>query len=221
MPCRGLPLLLALLAGTLTSAEPEPPLNLVEQAAAALAAGREQEAAELLGRHVEENPREIIVRAQLAELWYRQHRLSQARYHFATFLLLADQQPDIAFRYRIHAHSRLVEIAGKLDLPFDEHFHRGLGLWLLAERRATEPDPSGEFSVNELLVRAAKELQAARRLKPAEARPHYYLAKVWRQLGQPSACAKSLRAADRLALTSLLTPAEQRDLHSRLLELGR
>lgn len=196
---------------------PQPQLNHVEQAAAALALGREQEAAELMARHVGLHPGELIVRAQLAELLYRQNSFMKARFHFEHFLAGAQEQPDVAFRYLIHSHSRLVEIGEKLELPYDEHLHRGVGLYLLANRRASEPNPNGEFSVPSLLARSARELQAARQAAPEQARAHFYLARVWRKLDQPAAAAQSLAEADRLAPTSPLTPREQRDLTEAVL----
>ena len=191
---------------------PQPALNLVEQAAAALAAGRDNEATDLMARHVEENPSELIVRAQLAELLFRQGYYSKARPHFERFLADAQQQPDIAFRYIIHGHSRLVAIGEKLELSFDEHFHRGIGLYLLARRRAAESNPEGEPAPAALLARAARELQAARDESPRDARTHLHLYRVWKSLGETQSAYASLDLADRFSPSSSLTPSEAREL---------
>jgi thioredoxin-like negative regulator of GroEL len=203
---------LAAWAGDGAGAAEQPALNLVEQAAAALAVGREGDAAELLARHVDAFPDELLVRAQLAELLYRQGSYVKARRQFALFLAAAQGQRDIAFRYIIHGHSRLVDISEKLDLPYEEHLNRGIGLYLLAKRRAQEPELNGEFSATMLFTRAAQELQKARALDSQQARVHLYLFRVWTELGQVGAAQAALAEADRHALYGVLSPYERRDL---------
>jgi hypothetical protein len=106
----------------------------------------------------------------------------------------------------------MVEIAEERGDAYEEHLHRGIGLYLLACRRATEPEPNGECSAGSILCRAAGELQEARKEQPDEARPHLYLYQVWSRLGQSTAAARSLSTADQLGLFSQLTPHERRQL---------
>jgi hypothetical protein len=148
----------------------------------------------------------------LGELLFRLHKAKEARSHFEQFIASAQEQGDKVFRYLIHCHSRMVEIAEERNDDYEEHLHRGIGLYLLACRRATEPDPDGEYSVSSILCRAAGELQEARKEQPDQARPHYYLYHVWSRLGQNAAAARSLTAADQRALLSNLTPHERQEL---------
>ncbi len=191
--------------------------SLVERAAAALVDGRQDLAAALLEQHVEEHPEAILVRAQLAELLFRMERFPQARHYFETFIALAQIKGDLAFRYLIHSHSRLVDIALAQKQAFDEHLHRGIGLFMLAERRAMETDQAEGPSATSLLARAVDELQSARQRRPREARVHWYLHRVYHRLGQPSSARSALQLADQCALQSRLTPQERLELALALL----
>jgi tetratricopeptide (TPR) repeat protein len=182
------------------------------QAAALLDKGRETEAAVQLEKYLNHRPDQLLVRAQLGELLFRMRKLDDARQHFETFIALAQEQGEKSFRYLVHCHSRMVEIAEDRNDDYEEHLHRGIGLYLLACRRATEPDPEGEYSVSSILCRAAGELQEARKEQPDQARPHLYLYRVWSRLGQAGAANKALAAADHHALLSELTPHERQEL---------
>jgi hypothetical protein len=181
-------------------------------AAALLDQGRERDAVVQLKKYIAKEPGELLVRAELGELLFRLHEWDQSRLEFELFIACAQDHAGEAFRYLIHSHSRLVEIAEQAEDEYQEHLNRGIGLYLLAQRRATEPDPEGACSASSLLCRAAEELQEARRAQPQEARPHLYLARVWGALGQQAAADRSLLDADARALLSSLTPAERRDL---------
>lgn len=190
----------------------EDSVSLVERAAAALVNGQQGEAAALLEQHVEEHPEAILVRAQLAELLFRMERLQQARLHFELFIASAQPSGVSAFRYLIHSHSRLVEIATREHQSFDEHINRGIGLFILAGRRATEANQGGDHSVASLLARAVDEFQSARQERPTDARVHWYLHCSWMQLGQVTLARQALQQADRYAILSRLTPHERLQL---------
>jgi hypothetical protein len=189
-------------------------------AATFLQEGEEAAAATHLERYVEERPRHLLARAQLGELLFRREQFDKSRFHFELFVTLAQEQRDELFRTVIHSHSRLVEIGEIQDDPYQEHLHRGIGLFLLACRRATEADPDGEYSADSLFCRAAAELQEARDDQPDEARPYLYLYQVWTRLGQHAAAARSLAAADARALLSRLTPLERQDLQTACLGMA-
>src|SRR5262249_14002061 len=191
---------------------PNPADSHLIQAAALLDKGRESEAAVHLEKYLVLRPDHLLVRAQLGELLFRPHKLTEARQHFVVFIALAQEQGEKSFRYLVHCHSRMVEIAEDRNNDYEEHLHRGIGLYLLACRRATEPDPDGEYSVSSILCRAAGELQEARKEQPDEARPHLYLYRVWSRLGQAAAASNALAAADHHALLSELTPHERQEL---------
>lgn len=189
--------------------DPEEHLN---RAVALLEKGADGEALPYLERYVAERPDQLVARANLGELLFRQKKFNDSRLHFELFIGLAQEQGDAAFRYLIHCHSRLVEIAEEQADAFGEHLNRGIGLYLLACKRASEPDPDGDCSVDSLLCRAAGELREARREQPDESRTHFYLYEVYSRLGQHAAAREALAAADSHALLSRLTPLERRQL---------
>ena len=203
----------------LTVAEPQrsgagtdPTEELLNRAVALLEKGLDAEALPHLERYVHERPEQLLARANLGELLFRQQKLPESRLQFELFIGMAQEQGDPAFRYLIHAHSRLVEISEALENVYDEHLNRGIGLYLLAQKRATEPDPNGDYSTDSLLMKAAGELRDARAEQPDESRPSYYLYQIWTRLGQHSAAQRALAAAEGHALLSRLTPLERRQL---------
>ncbi|HMP04462.1 MAG TPA: hypothetical protein PKC45_18380, partial [Gemmatales bacterium] len=147
-----------------------------------------------------------------AELLYRLKQGDKAKLHFELFIALGQEHGDLAFRYLIHSHSRLVALAEEDDNEYSEHLHRGIGLYLLGCRRTEETVGPGELTAEALFCRAASELQKARAERPDEARPCLYLYSAWQRLGQGSAAAAALRQADRHATLSFLTPCERRQL---------
>ena len=72
--------------------------------------------------------------------------------------------------------------------------------------------PAGDLPVEALLCKAAGSLAAAQALRPEEAKPCWYLHRVWRQLAQHQQADHWLRETHDAALFSALTPAEQRSL---------
>jgi hypothetical protein len=105
-----------------------------------------------------------------------------------------------------------MEIAEAEEDDYSAHLHRGIGLDWLAQRPATRK-AEGELCAEALLCRAPAELVLARRCRSDEARPCWYLSRVWTQLGQRQPAARWLRAAHDKAPLSDLTPAERRGLH--------
>jgi hypothetical protein len=182
------------------------------RASALVDQGDHEGAAEHLVQYIAQRPEHLTARAQLGELLFRQGKLEEARLHLELFIALAQDHGEPAFRHLIHCHSRLVEIAEDQHDDYEEHLNRGIGLYLLACRRADEADPEGDCSTHSLLCRAAAELQSARRDQPDQARAHLYLYQTWKRLGQHSAALRALQAADRHALLSRLTPLERREL---------
>src|SRR5262245_63032246 len=83
----------------------------LNQAVALLEKGKDAEALPHLERYVRERPDQLLARANLGELLFRQKKLPESRMQFELFIALAQEQGDAAFRYLIHCHSRLVEIS--------------------------------------------------------------------------------------------------------------
>jgi len=192
------------------------------EAVACLEEGREAQAIVHLRNYLAHRPRQILLRAELAELLFRQKELEESRLQFERFISQAQEDDQDHFRYLIHSHSRLVEIAEQQNNHYHEYLNRGIGLYLLACRSAEEIDDPArpELSAEALFCRAAAQLQMARGESPQSARPHWYLYQVWRRLGQTAAADRSLKAADACQLFSPLTPCERRKLQLAWLQRG-
>jgi hypothetical protein len=175
-----------------------------------------------LAEHLRVSPGDLGARILAGELAYSLGKAGEARLHFEMFLCASQTMAEAPVAYVIHCHTRLVEIAEEENDRYAEHLNRGLGLYVLAMHGCNNTAPPGEVTQAALLTRAAEELQLARACQPWQARPHYYLYLVWRQLGQGAAAVRSLRAADAQALVSHMTPKEQCDLQlAWVRELGQ
>ena len=163
-----------------------------------------------LARHVREHPDQVVFRAQLADLLARQDRLPEAQAHFEAVTAQAQDGPAIVRKELVHYHTRLMEICQRRGDDYAEHLHRGIGLYLVAARLAEREGDPGD--VERLMFKAVKALTAAQENRPDDARPAWYLYRVWTHLDQPRPAAKSLRQATAAAPFSTLTPAEAREL---------
>jgi len=193
--------------------DPSLTCNFLSLAAAHLECGNEEIAGAYLGRYVDSHPERLSVRAFFAELLLRLQRTQEARCQLERFIADAqdaggDQESPI-----IHGHSRLMEIAETEDNAYEAHLNRGIGLYLLARRRADLDDPDGELPADGLLWKATQELAEAQALRPREARPCWYLYAVWHRLAQEQPARRWLRLGLENAPFSTLTPAEQRGLY--------
>ena len=106
-----------------------------------------------------------------------------------------------------------MEIGERQGNDYDEHLHRGIGLFLLARKRAQRGDEPSRRLAEGLFCKAAAELTLARLSRPEQARPCWYLYGVWTSLAQRQPALRWLRAAERSGPMNDLTPVEQRDLH--------
>jgi tetratricopeptide (TPR) repeat protein len=188
--------------------------NHLSLAAAHLGLGEQEKAVEQLERYLQAKPDHFVVRDQYAELLLRMDRLDAAREQFERFAEDVQDHESLAQQHLVTCHGRLLEIARKSDDDYGMHLHRGIGLYWLARQRSGLPDADDdELSTEGLLCQAASELVQARRQRPEEARPCWYLHEVWSQLAQRQPATRWLRAAEDAAPFSYLTPAEQRQLH--------
>jgi hypothetical protein len=193
--------------------------NHLSVAASLLEQGEPAAAAPHLEKYVAAFPRHHIVRAHFAELLLRLHRLPEARRHFERFVADVQDVPELASKHLIHCHSRLMEIAEAEADEYQEHLHRGIGLYLLACERAALGDvESGELCAESVLCRAAGELALARHQRRGEAQPCWYLYEVWSRLSQRQPAMRHLREADAAAPFSYLTPTERRNLQLACLD---
>lgn len=188
--------------------DPSLACNHLSLAAAYLDKGQDERAVPHLARYVAARPDHFLVRAHYAELLLRLQRPRDAREQFERFVADVQGRDDLAREHLVHCHSRLMEIAEGLEDIYAAHLHRGIGLYLLARERTRLPDPDGNLSVEELLFKAAAELTLARKGRPDEARPCWYLHEVWSCLAQEGPAAHWLREAV-TAADGDLTPAER------------
>jgi len=187
--------------------------NYLGLAAASLDRCEENRACAYLLLYVAAHPEHLAVRLQFAELLQRLHRVSEAQAEYRACVGEAQERREAA-EQEIHCHSRLMQLAQETESDYDEHLHRGIGLYLVARQRlgCAVADEGDEADAEGLLCRAAAELTLARRANPSEARPCWYLHEVWSELAQSHPAARCLRAAEEAALFSDLTPAEKRRL---------
>lgn len=192
---------------------------LLPLAADALERGDINLACNHLEQYLSLRPDSLLVRVHYAELLLRTGRSRDAIVQLERFDADAQDQDDrIDLRHRIRCHSRLMEVAEGQGDPYREHLHRGIGLYLLA-RQGEGDAAGGKLSTEGLLCKAAGELTIAHRSRPDEARPCWYLARVWDRLGQQQPAQKWLRKADDAAPFSYLTPAEGRAVQTACLRL--
>lgn len=194
------------------SLDPNLASNHLSLAAAYLDKGDDERAGPELAHYIAARPNHTMVRAHYAELLLRQHEHRAARLQYERFDADVQENEELAKQELVHCHSRLMEIAEQEDDDYAAHLHRGIGLYLLACQRDLLPSDDEEFSTEGLLCKAAGELTLARRRRPDEARPCWYLFEVWTRLAQREPAARWLRAAESAAPFTSLTPAERRNL---------
>lgn len=193
--------------------EPGLSRNHLSLAAAYLAQGQEEQAAEQLDQYLQAQPNHYRVRGQYAELLLRLDRLGDARDQFERFEADLQDHDTQCGPQLVLCNGRLMDIATRIDDDYGRHLHRGIGLYWLAKQRSEVKDDGEDLSTESLLCQAASELVQARQIRPDEARPCWYLHEVWSQLAQRQPATRWLRAAEEAAPFSYLTPAEQRGLH--------
>jgi tetratricopeptide (TPR) repeat protein len=190
------------------------PANPLRLAATCLDEGKLGEASGHLARYLDDHPDQALIRSRYADLLARLRRLPEARAQYERAVADSPEEGPAAVRILVHCHRRLMEIAAAHDDDYGEHLHRGIGLYLLARQREQIGGTDDELPAESLLCKAAAELTLAQLQRTAEARPAWYLYRVWVQLGQHQAAQRSLRdTLDAFPFTSL-TPAEQRGLYA-------
>jgi tetratricopeptide (TPR) repeat protein len=192
--------------------DPKMSCNHLSIAAAYLEMNDLESACPFLSRYLLLNPRQLLIRARYAELLARLNHLQDAQSEYERFIAEAQQEGGPAAQQLIHCHTRLVEIAEESNDDYNEHLHRGIGLYLIARKRAMLPDAGGELPSESLLCKAAAELTLAHQERPGLARPSWYLYEVWRLLGQQQPAVCRLRQAQALEPFTDLTPGEASSL---------
>ena len=171
-----------------------------------------QSAGAQLAIYLDSKPDSQTIRVQYAEILASLKRRLEARGQFNQFLALAQEQKTEAGATMIHVHRRLMEIAEEANDEYGVHLHRGIGLYLLGQRRAQIDSAEQDMPAEGLLCKAAAELTLAHDERPNEAQVSWYLFQVWSQLGQRHAALARLREARDAAPFSYLSPVESRKL---------
>src|SRR5262245_2094305 len=205
----GLGLGCTVLSPQVEPAKPQAPDESLRLAAECLERGDDAAALPHLARYLAANPEHATIRAHLGEVLMRQGLRADARREFERYIADAQEQGDN--QRLVHAHTRLAEIATADSDEYREHLHRGIGLFLLAKQVQAKPEDDAP-DPQKLLFKAAAELKSAARLRPDEARAHWYTYEVWTHLGQSLPARTSLRRARDCAVLSDLTPAEREGL---------
>jgi hypothetical protein len=192
-----------------TAAAQAQAVNHLGLAASCLEKGDEAGALPHLAHYLTANPDHLVVRAHYAELLLRLHHDAEARCEFERFASDCPGRTAAHLKQLIHCHSRLMEIAEAENKDYEEHLHRGIGLYLLARQRAGLEADGGEPEAEGLLCKSAAELTMAHTQHPDRAQPSWYLYEVWSRLNQRQTALRCLREADSAAPFSYLTSAEQ------------
>ncbi len=182
-----------------------PATDSLAEAADCLERGDSVGATRHLARHVAQHPDQVVFRLQLAELYFRKDELAEAARHYESGIACAQSGPPAVRKQLIHCHTRLMEIAQARSDEYGEYLHRGVGLLLVGEQLTGQSDSS---EVERLLCKAATALKRAQELRAGEARPAYYLHRVWERLDQPRAADRAIAQARAAAPFSELTPSE-------------
>lgn len=186
----------------------------LEEVSKALEAGDGETACERLRGYVEEHPEARNAKALYAEILYRLGRYGEARVAFELATAALQEEPGVDRLF--HCHGRLLDVAAAEADEYATHLHRGIGLYLLAQRRRAEPDADGDVSVEAILCKAALELTQAHSTLAEESRAAWYLSRIWRDLGQTHTAERWLRVAEEHAPFSYLTACERAGLDLQL-----
>ena len=174
---------------------PEDPLVLVAQC---LERDDPRGAATHLETYVRAHPDQPLFRLQLAELYLRCDRPTEAKFHYERFV--ADAQGVLTLDpHRVTGHIRLMELAQRSGDKFGELYHRGVGLLLLVKTQDAAKDRDAVFC-EEMLCKALRSLTDAKDLKPNDPRVRSHLAEVLDRAGSRRA-ASAERAAARASVT--------------------
>jgi hypothetical protein len=149
-----------------------------------------------------------MFRLQLAELLVQTRNDAKAKVHYEQFLVQAQNAAEPIRKYRVHVHTRLMEIGQRGNDPYAERFHRGVGLLSLLQEQDKNPDRDDEFC-EEMLCKALRALNEAGELKPGDPRVRVYLAEVYERMGNRRRAATERRAAHLVIVPGGLNPGEQ------------
>ena len=175
-------------------------------AAECLDRGDDAGAVSFLTEHLRAHPDADMLRLHLAEVLRKIGRIEEARVHYERFVCAAQTADGPAAAKLVHAHTRLMELAGN---DYDEFLHRGIGLVLLVRKWTADPARRDEIASEQTLAKAVKALKSALELRPGDPRANIYLAEALDGLGQRSAARTAIRMARAGLPDAVVTDAEK------------
>ncbi len=110
--------------------------NHLSIAAAYLALDQKKESLPHLAAYLDARPQHFLIRWHYAEVLMNTDRPAAAQSQLERFVAAAQEHPRIAEEHLIACHTRMMEIAERQGDDYGEHLHRGIGLYLLARKRA-------------------------------------------------------------------------------------
>lgn len=152
-----------------------------------------------LETYVRAHPDQPLFRLQLAELYLRCERPTEARFHYEGFVADAKGAPALV-PHLVTGHIRLMEMAQRSGDKFGELYHRGAGLFLLVKSQDADKNRDAQFC-EEMLCKALRALTDAKELKPTDPQVRTALAEVLDRTGSRRA-ASAEREAVRTSVTS-------------------
>ena len=181
---------------------PDPADAALDRAADCFANNNEAGAVPHLSNYLRHHPAALPTRFQLAEVLYRTGDADRAEAEYDRVLSATPETGPMAAR-RPQCHARLAAMAEARGDDFAEQLHRGAGLLRLVEKWDADPARRDDVAAEPVLSQALTALNAARELRPRDARANLYASKVLDRLGQ-AAPAERLR---RIARDGLPDPA--------------
>jgi tetratricopeptide (TPR) repeat protein len=188
--------------------------QLLRDAARRLDSGDNAAALPFLAQYVAAHPEHVTIRAHLAELLLKLDRNEEAREQLERYVADAQMQGEPACRHLAHCHTRLMELAQRRGDSYEEHLHRGIGLYRVAEQLQSQPVGADDPEAQKILFKAIAELTEAAKEQPDEPRPQWYLHEAWASLGQSQPANVSLRRARKLVALGGLTFVEEQQMRN-------
>ena len=197
-------------------------VDALDLAAQCLERGDNQAAIPHLEDYLRDYPEALMLRAQLAELYWQQQQADAAETEFERFI--ADAQTSSssqAQRHMIHCRTRLMELAEQRGDQAAMARQQAIGLWLLVQRWQSQPERADAIMAERTLAQALDALRIANVLDPTDTRVYLYSALVLRDLHQAEAARNAWRSADRQRPDPRLTPWEREILRNERAKLER
>ena len=181
-------------------------------ATSASAKGDSTGTARHLRSYLAKNPDHFVMRAMLADVLVRLGRPGEAKAEYERVVADVQDGPASAKRELLRYHTTLMELAADAGDAYGEHFHRGAGLYRLAEQLTASDADAGDIEI--ALCKAAKEFRRAgefARTRPGRTGTCTSSGRSWTNRNRPT----RLSEARAKAKLTELTPAEFREMSIR------